>query len=156
MKITLDVARYKELLEKEEYLNQRSNSLVFENRDEFLELLSYGSYVEDQICYERREEYYSLISRYIEKVVIPPVFQWEFLKMEKEDGKNATMITNDFKQLAVFSVDLKAIKFSSLTRKISDVCMLAVEFSPQEGISEQQFHKLVEKTYFEMHKFLKK
>jgi hypothetical protein len=35
------------------------------------------------------------------------------------------MITNDFKQLAAFSVDLEAVKFSSLTGEIYDVCMLA-------------------------------
>ncbi|MFT5791521.1 MAG: hypothetical protein ACI9LI_000857 [Saprospiraceae bacterium] len=155
MKITLDIERYKELLEKEKCLSQQSNSLVFEDRDEFIELLSYAASVQDQISYERREEYYSLISRYIEKVVISSVFECEFLEMEKEDGKAATMITNDFKQLAVFSVDLRALKFSSLTTKIYDVCMLALEFG-EEGISDQKSHKSVEKTYFEMRKFLKK
>ena len=115
-----------EKLEKEKCLNQQSNSLIFENRDEFIELLSYGAHVEGQISYEREiKEYYSLISRYIEKVVIPSVFQWEFLKMREEDSNAATMITNDFKQLAVFSVDLRALKFSSLTTKISDVSRLA-------------------------------
>jgi hypothetical protein len=156
MKITFDIERYKELLQKEECLNQQSSSLVLENRDEFIELLSYGADVQNQISYQRKHEYYFLISQYIEKVFISSVFQWEFLKMEKEDGNAATIITNNFKQLAVFSVDLKAVKFSSLTDKIYDVCMLAIEFSPEEGISEQQFHKCVEKIYFEMRKFLKK
>jgi hypothetical protein len=75
MKITSDIERYKELLEKEKCLNQQSNSLIFENKDEFIELLSYGARVEDQISYERKREYYSLISEYIEKVVTPQIFQ---------------------------------------------------------------------------------
>jgi hypothetical protein len=116
----------------------------------------YGARVQNQISYERKEKYYSLISQYIEKVVTPPVFQSEFLEMKKEDGKAAKMITDDFKQLAIFSVDLKAVKFSSLTKGIYDVCMLAREFGLKEGISDQKFRKSIEKTYFEMRKFLKK
>jgi hypothetical protein len=116
-------------------------------------LLSYGARVEGQISYERREEYYSLISQYIEKVVTPPIFQSEFLEMEKEDMKAATMIINDFKQLAIFSVDLKAVEFSSLIEEISDISMVAQEFGPEEGISDQKFRKSIEKTFLQMQKF---
>jgi hypothetical protein len=153
MKITFDMDYYDELLEKEKRLSQQSNSLIFENKDEFIELLSYGARVQNQISYERKKEYYSLISQYIEKVVTPPIFQSEFLKMEKEDVKAAKMITNDFKQLAIFSVDLKAVEFSSLIGEISDVSMLAQEFSSEEGISNQKFRKSIEKTFLQMQKF---
>jgi hypothetical protein len=153
MKITFDIDRYNELLEKEKHLSKQSNSLIFENKDEWVELLSYGARVENQISYERKEEYYSLISQYIEKVVTPPVFQSKFLKMEKEDAKAAKMITNDFKQLAIFSVDLKAVEFSSLIGEISDVSMVAQEFGPEEGISDQKFRKSIEKTFLQMQKF---
>jgi hypothetical protein len=153
MKITFDIDRYNELLEKEKHLSKQSNSLIFENKDEWVELLSYGARVENQISYERKEEYYSLISQYIEKVVTPPVFQSKFLKMEKEDAKAAKMITNDFKQLAIFSVDLKAVEFSSLIGEISDVSMVAREFGPEEGISDQKFRKSIEKTFLQMQEF---
>jgi hypothetical protein len=153
MKITFDMDRYNELLEKEKRLSQQSNSLIFENKDEFIELLSYGVRVNNQISYERKEEYYSLISQYIEKVVTPPIFQSEFSKMEKEDAKAAKIITNDFKQLAIFSVDLKAVGFSSLIGEISDVSMVAQEFGPEEGISDQKFRKSIEKTFLQMQKF---
>ena len=156
MKITFDMDRYNELLEKEKRLSQQSNSLIFENNDEFIELLSYGARVENQISYERKEDYYSLISQYIEKVVTPPIFQLEFLKMEKEDAKAAKMITNDFKQLASFSVDLKAVEFSSLIGEISDVSMVAYEFGPEEGISDQKFRKSIEKTFLQMQEFFEK
>jgi len=65
MKITFDMDRYNELLEKEKRLSQQSNSLIFENKDEFIELLSYGARVKNQISYQRKEDYYSLISQYL-------------------------------------------------------------------------------------------
>ena len=109
--------------------------------------------MQDQISYGRKEDYYSLISQYIEKVVTPPIFQSEFLKMEKEDAKAAKIITNDFKQLASFSVNLKAVEFSSLIEEISDLSMVAQEFGPEEGISDQKFRKSIEKTFLQMQEF---
>ena len=154
MKITFDIDRYNELLEKEKRLSQKNNSLIFENKDEFIELLSYGARVKDQISYERNQDYYSLISQYIDKVVTAPIFQSEFLKMEKEDAKAAKIITDDFKQLARFSVDLKAVEFSSLIEDISEVSMVACEFGPEEGISDQKFRKSIEKTFLQIQNFL--
>jgi len=154
MKITFDIDRYNELLEKDKRLSQENNSLIFENKDEFIELLSYGARVKNQISYERKQDYYSLISQYIDKVVTAPIFQSEFLKMEKEDAKAAKIITDDFKQLASFSVDLKAVEFSSLIADISDVSMVACEFGPEEGISDQKFRKSIEKTFLQIQNFL--
>lgn len=154
MKITFDIDRYNELLEKEKRLSQENNSLIFENKDEFIELLSYGARVKNQISYERNQDYYSLISQSIDKVVTAPIFQSEFLKMEKEDAKAAKIITDDFKQLARFSVDLKAVEFSSLIEDISEVYMVACEFGPEEGISDQKFRKSIEKTFLQIQNFL--
>lgn len=154
MKITFDIDRYNELLEKEKRLSQENNSLIFENKDEFIELLSYGARVKNQISYERNQDYYSLISQYIDKVVTAPIFQSEFLKMEKEDAKAAKIITDDFKQLARFSVDLKAVEFSSLIEDISEVYMVACEFGPEKGISDQKFRKSIEKTFLQIQNFL--
>ena len=110
--------------------------------------------MEAQISYERNQDYYSLISQYIDKVVTAPIFQSEFLKMEKEDAKAAKIITDDFKQLACFSVDLKAMEFSSLIGGISEVCMVAREFGPEEDISDQKFRKSIEKTFLQIQNFL--
>lgn len=38
---------------------------LFENKKEFLELLSYGSHVESQISYDRKNAYHSLIAEYL-------------------------------------------------------------------------------------------
>ena len=154
MKLTFDINRYSELLEKEKSLSQQNKSLIFENNDEFIELLSYGARVKNQISYERKQDYYSLLSKYIEKIVNPRIFQSEFLKMENEDTKAAKIITNDFKQLASFSVDLKAVEFSSLIEEISDISMVACEFGPEEGISDQKFRKSIEKIYLKIQKYL--
>ena len=124
MQIMFDVDRYNELLKKEKGLSEQGNSLIFENKDEFVELLSYNARVTSQISYERKKEYYSLISQYVENMITLPMFQSEFLEMEKKDAEAAKRITNDFKQLASFSVDLKAVEFSSLIGEISDVSII--------------------------------
>lgn len=156
MKVTFDINRYKELLEKEKYLNQQNKSFFSENKEEFLELLSYGSRVQDQISYQRKNEYHSLISQYIKKVLTAPKFQFEFLKMEQEDSTVAKIITDDLERLAIFATDLKALEFSSLMSEISEISMIAIEFGPEEGISDQNFRKSVEKLYFKMQKFMEK
>ena len=68
MKKNFDIIRYKELVEKENHLNQQNNSLIYQNREEFAELVKYGASIESQIFYQRREEYYLLISEYIKKI----------------------------------------------------------------------------------------
>jgi hypothetical protein len=73
--------------------------------------------------------------------------------MEKKDAKAAEMITNDFKQLAIFSVDLKAVEFSSLIGEISDVSMVARELVTEKGTSDQKFRKWIEKTFLQMQEF---
>jgi hypothetical protein len=151
----LDIERYKELLEKEKDLGQQNKSLIFENRDEFIELLSYDADVKSQISYERKKDYFRLISKYIQRSVTPEIFGGSFLIMQREDGEVANVIMNDFERLTIFSVDLKAVEFSSLTSEIHDFCTLAQEFAPEEGISDQKFRKSIEKTHFKMRRFLK-
>ena len=126
MKIKFNINRYNELLEKEKSLGQQNKSLIFENKEEFIKLPLSSANVESQIFYERKHDYYSLISQYIEKVITASKFQSEFLKMEKENAKAGKIIINDFKQLASFSVDLKAVEFSSLIEEIFDVCSLRI------------------------------
>lgn len=94
MQTIFNVDRYNELLEKEKCLSEQGNSLIFENKDEFIELLSYGARVTNKISYERKKEYSSLISQYIENMITPPMFQSEFLEMKREDAEAAKMITN--------------------------------------------------------------
>jgi len=128
--------------------------LIFENKDEFIELLSYGARVQNQISYERKQDYYFLISQYIEKVITASIFQSKFLEINKENVKAAKIITNDFKQLALFSIDLKAVEFSSLIADIYDVSIVAWEFGSEEGISEQKFRKSIEKTFLQIQSLL--
>lgn len=58
-----NVPRYRELLKKETILNKQEKLLFYENRSEYLELLSYQASVQRQISYSRRSEYSSLINR---------------------------------------------------------------------------------------------
>ena len=149
----LNIERYIELLKKESSFNNQKKSLLFENKKEFLELLSYGSHVESQISYDRKNVYYSLIAKYLTKKINPGRFRSKFLQMQREDGEAATMIKKDLEQLATFSIDLKADEFSSLIEQIYDVSALAFEFGPEDGISEERFRDSVEKVFSEMEKY---
>jgi len=154
MKIPLDINRYKKLLEKEKGLKKQNSSLIYQNREEFSELLSYPARVQKQIAYERRFEYLFLMSKYINKKISLWEFGSEFIQRTKEDSHSARVIRDDLTQLENFSVDLKAAEFSSLTSQLSADAKVAQEFRPEEGISDEQFHKSIEKTYCKMQKFI--
>jgi hypothetical protein len=151
----LNIKRYIELLRKESSLNNQKKSLLFENKKEFLELLSYGSDVESQISYDRKNLYHSLIAKYLAKTITLAKFRSKFLKMQREDDEAATIIKNDLERLATFSIDFKANEFSSLIEQIYDVSTLAFELGPKNGIAEDRFLDSIEKAYLQIQKFLK-
>lgn len=76
--------------------------------------------------------------------------------MEKQDANEARIILSDFQQLETFLVELLAIEFSFLLEKVYDVSMLAQEFGPEEGISDEDFYQSVKKIYLEMTDFFDK
>ena len=156
MTYMLNIERYTELLKKESILKDQQKSLLFENKKEFLELLSYGSHVESQISYDQKNAYNSLIAEYLAKTMTPAKFRSKFLKMQREDGEAATIIKNDFERLATFSIDFKADEFSSLIQEIYDVSNLAFELGPKNGIPEVEFQNSVEEIYFKIQNFLNK
>ena len=150
MKHNLNLIRYKDLLKKEKNLNLENKSLLIENKDEFLEFLSYNSKLENSISYQNKEKYYSLISQYLDNLIPPHLFQWEFVKLEQKDAKAAKILLNDRKESQTLSIELIAIKFGSLVGKISELSDIANEFGPEEGISNENFRKSIKKIYSEM------
>lgn len=70
-------------------------------------------------------------------------FQWEFLELEKKDAESAKILLNNLKQSPTFSIDLIAIKFESLVDKISELSALTEEFSPQNGINDENFGEFI-------------
>ena len=150
MKHNLNLIRYKDLLKKEKNLNLENKSLLIENKDEFLEFLSYNSKLENSISYQNKEKYYSLISQYLDNLIPPHLFQWEFVELEQKDAKAAKILLNDIKESQTFSIELIAIKFGSLVGKISKLSDIANEFGPEEDISNENFRKSIKKIYSEM------
>jgi len=150
MKHILNLVRYKDLLKKEKNLNLENKSLLIENKDEFLEFLSYNSKLQNSISYQNKEKYYSLISQYLDNLIPPQLFQWEFVELEQKDAEAAKILLNDIKESQTFSIELIAIKFGSLVGKISELSDIANEFGPEEGISNENFLKSIKKIYSEM------
>lgn len=150
MKHILNLVRYKDLLKKEKNLNLENKSLLIENKDEFLEFLSYNSKLQNSISYQNKEKYYSLISEYLDNLIPPQLFQWEFVELEQKDAEAAKILLNDIKESQTFSIELIAIKFGSLVGKISELSDIANEFGPEEGISNENFLKSIKKIYSEI------
>lgn len=111
---------------------------------------------ENQISYQRKDDYYLLFDQYINELITPEVFQSKLLKMEKQDGNRAKIILTDFQQLETFLVELLAIEFSFLLGKVSDLAIVAREFGPKNGISNEHFRESIEKIYSEMADFFDK
>jgi hypothetical protein len=116
--------------------------------DEF-QLLSYGAVVERQISYNRKDEYFSLIRQYLAKKINPSTFRRKFLEMQKADDDTNQIIKEDFEQLSNLSIDLELEEgpFSLLIDLIYNNSMLAVEFGPEDGISEDEFRVSIEKAF---------
>ena len=135
--------RYIELLEKQASLQNTEGSEAMTKTDE-RELLSYGALVERQISYNRKDEYFSLIREYLAKRIDPSTFRGKFLKMQKEDDDATQIIKKNFEQLSTFSIDLEEGPFSFLIDRIYNISMLAFEFGPEDGISEDEFRDSIE------------
>ena len=116
--------------------------------DQF-QLLSYGALVERQISYNRKEEYFSLIKEYLAKKISPSIFRGKFLKIQEQDNDINQIMKKDFEQLSNFSIDLELEEglFSLLIDLIYDISMLAIEFGPDNGISEDEFRVSIENTF---------
>ena len=65
--LNFDRIRYIELLKKQEMLNNEGTCLFDENREEDLELLSYGLILENQIYYNRKANDIFLVEEYLRK-----------------------------------------------------------------------------------------
>ena len=155
MKKVFNVSRYRELLKRVEILKQQ-NKFLFDE-PEFMKLASYEGSVEQQIHFSRKSEYCSLIKKYVYKTLPPHIFRGEFLEMVKQDDEKAEKILQDFNQLSSFSIDVNLDKFSFSFERISDKCLQAFEFGPEDdgyGIPEDEFRNSIEESYFKLENYL--
>jgi hypothetical protein len=94
------------------------------------------------------------MSKYMKKTISLWEFNSEFIQMTKENSNSARAIRDDLTQLENFSVDFKAAEFSSLTSQLSADSKVAQEFGREKGINDAKFHKSIEKTHYEIQKFM--
>jgi hypothetical protein len=143
MKKHFNLSRYKELLKLEE-----SGKISFLD----LELLSYRASVEEQISYNRKKDYFLLIHKYLTRLILPSEFRVQFLQMEREDSKKATILLEDFQELEVFSLAEDLEKFSDLITQISTLCFEYAELwdGTMERMSENEFYYLVNNLYLQL------
>jgi len=143
-----NLSRYKELLQLEESVK---DSLLDKT---FVELLSYQASIGGQISYNRKENYFSLIDKYLNRVIAPNEFRSKFLEMEKQDSRAVDIILEDFQELEVFTLadDLK--EFSDFKIEISTLCFGYYEVwdGTMERMSESEFYNLVNNCYLQFQK----
>lgn len=138
-----NLERYKELLELE-----KSNKITFLD----FELLTYQANIESQIYYNRKENYFSLMEKYLKGKIVGHEFRSKFLEMEKQDGKIAYIIQQDFQKLEVFTLADDLEEFSDLIGEISTLCFEYDEIwdGTMKRMSEREFYSLLNKHYFQL------
>ena len=152
--MNFDKTRYIELLKKEEILKNEGTSLFNENREEDLELLSYGVILENQIYYNRKAEYIFLVEEYLRENAGEDgahLFVWEFFKIFKKDNKALKILEKEILQqgipkLDTFWIDPKSTEFSALINQIVGSCEF-LTFDPEDtyGMSLNKFRDSVQK-----------
>jgi hypothetical protein len=157
--INLDKTRYIELLKKEEALKNEGTFLFDENREEDLELLSYGVILENQIYYNRKAEYTFLVEEYLRENAGEDgarLFVWEFFKIFKKDNKALEILEKEIlhqgiRKLATFRIDPKSTEFSALINEIVGSCE-ALTFDPEDtyGMTLDQFRDSIQKIYLKI------
>lgn len=154
MKVFFDTDFYKKLLEEK----KKSNDYTLENPIR-LKLILYERKVECQICYNRRNKYYTLIFNYIEKKISAPTFQGDFIQLEKDHGQEAKMIVDDIERLGKFPIYLDSEKnqnqYKFIFDRIFDLCILAADFGPDDGISDEDFHSKITENFSKIQTLLK-
>jgi hypothetical protein len=163
--INFDKTRYIELLKKEKSLKNEGTSLFNENREENLELLSYGVILENQIYYNRKAEYIFLVEEYLRENAGEDgarLFVWEFFKIFKKDNKVLKIFEKEILQhgtqkLVTFRIDPKSTEFSVLVNQIVGSCEF-LTFDPEDtyGMTLDQFRDSIQKIYFKIQKYLNK
>ena len=137
-----NLSRYRELLNLEE--SGKISSLD-------IELLTYQASIECQISYNQKENYFSLIEKYLSRVIGPREFRSKFSEMEKQDSRTTSLIWKDFQELEGFTLadDLK--EFCDLTIGISTLCFEFPEVwnDTMVPMSESEFYSLVNNCYLQ-------
>jgi hypothetical protein len=155
--INFDKTRYIELLKKEEILRNEETSLFNKNREEDLELLSYGVILENQIYYNRKVEYISLVEEYLQENAGKDgarLFVSEFFNIFKKDNKALEILEKEIleqgiKRLTTFCIDPKSTEFSALINQIVGSCEF-LTFDPEDsyGMTLDQFRDSIEIIFF--------
>ena len=143
-----NLSHYKELLKLKE-----SGKISFLD-EKYLELLSYNASVARQMKYDRKKDYFLLIHEYLSRLICPYEFRSNFLQMEREDSKKATLILEDFQELEVFTLAEDLEKFSDWITQISTLCFEYNELwdGSMERMSESEFYSLVNNCYLQLQK----
>jgi hypothetical protein len=154
--INFDTSRYIQLLKKRKFLIEQGEFL---NDEEFLEFLSYGVILENQIYYNRKDEYIRLVAKYLNTKkgkIAAQFFVADFDTIFQNDNEALDLLKEEILQeglqrLDTFPINPKSEDFSIFIEDMVGLCeSLTFDKENHDGITLDQFYDYLEKLFVEM------
>ena len=137
-----NINKYKELKKKVELLTNKSENLSSEQ--DYIELTELEQNIQDQIFLNNKIQYFTLITNYLNDIIIPSEFRIQFIEMMYQDIKKGFDILEDFEKLANFSIDKKENEVANSLEEIYEYCLGISEIESEgEVISEEKFREFI-------------
>lgn len=149
---TLNKLRYIELLKKNKKI-----SLYQVNETEYLELLSYGMVIHDQLTYNHREKYIQLMKKYLAREIDSFSLKLQFFEIQRNEREIVKSIEQNLEKLQSISINLESENFSLLITDIFNACeALKFNFESPEtyGIDESDFRIFLENQLIQIENYL--
>lgn len=150
--LNYDKKLHLELLNDCENLNQQGGVLSDELNSR---LRTYSIILIDQLHWEIRDQYLELLTKFIEKKIDGFNFRITFCERYKSIEKVADVVKSN---RVLLSPDKNSLDFGNLLAKIYNYCQIysgdPEPFRNKFEIGDVEFRTSIEKTYFQLKKFL--
>ena len=142
---------YFNLSKYQKLLKLKENNEISLSDEDFMELLKYEVYVQDQISYDRKDEYFLLIIKFLNRSLGIYNFESQMKELREQDNQKSKIVLENPQELQAFTLasDLKI--FSNSINNISEVCFDFYEsFNDLESITKDELYDSVHKYYSEL------
>jgi len=164
-----NIQRFCQLLQTEETLRKSQKSFFHENKNEYLELLSYRIMIRDQYFYQNHSKYLSIIKDFLERKIDTKTFISTFQDIKIRDEKRLNELTliydeyrrrldliqqqKDLEKLFASSIDYESKRFSDLTGPILDFYWSFYFALDKDPEFEKKYRNLVRENFMDMQNY---
>jgi hypothetical protein len=114
--------RYFDLLEYSNNLRKSEKVLYYENKEAFLELLSYQVIIENEVFWQSKDQFVLLMLNFINETLDAIEFKSEFFAITRQNQNLYESFERNFEKLENFKVNPKSEGFSTLIEEIFSDC----------------------------------